>query len=117
MQEYPDLQNEFDAGVGTFMFKLRCELNWDPEAFTKLTFLLYRAADELRGRENIPTNIAQGFWFCDTWIKDWTSHDNFPRPERQYYEESLELVHDLAYFLFLGESPYEDDTLRVRAGA
>jgi len=102
MSEFKELQSEFDAEDGSFLIGLRGELNWDKDAFRNLTRLMYQAASEMQGQSDIPVEIAQGFWFCDTWIRHWTSHENFPRPEVQYYEDSLELIHDLAYFLFMG---------------
>jgi hypothetical protein len=66
---------------------------------------------------NLETWIAQGFWFCDTWIADWTRHPNFPRPPEDAYRDAINLVHDLSYFMFFGYSPYKDDTLRKKAKA
>jgi hypothetical protein len=76
---------------------------------------MYDVAAEIRGSESIPTWIAHGFWFCDTWVRDWTAHPNFPKPQRDYYDASLMLLSDLAYFLFVGESPYGDDTIERNA--
>jgi hypothetical protein len=63
----------------------------------------------------IETWIAQGFWFCDTWIRDHTSHANFPRPPEEAYRDALKLLNNLADFLFTGQNPYKDDTLRKKA--
>ena len=109
------LRREFDAEPGTFVLRLRCDLEWDWAAFRLLTAAMYDVADAVKGQESLETWIANGFWFCDTWVRDWTSHPNFPRPDHQRYTEALELFHDLAYFVFYGESPYADDTLRNRA--
>ncbi len=99
------------------MILVRSELRWDKEAFGRLTRLMYEAASELQNSDQLPTDIAEGFWLIDTWLREWTRHENFPRPSEPYYSEALELVHDLAYFLFMQESPYEDDTLRRKAYA
>jgi hypothetical protein len=72
-------------------------------------------SDESRNKSLIATWTANGFWFCDTWIKEWTSHPNFPRPPEDAYRDAIELIHDLSYFLFYGESPYADDPPRKRA--
>jgi len=111
MDKESQLKREFDAEKNTFLLKLRCELTWDEEAFRILTSLMYDVAKSLQGKEEIPTWIAQGYWFCDTWIRDWTSHENFPRPGKDYYQRAIELIHDLSYFLFMSESPYEDNSL------
>jgi hypothetical protein len=109
------LKREFDAEEGSFLLIVRVELRWDWAAFRALTSAMFDVADAAKGGSSVETWIAHGFWFCDTWIRDWTSHPNFPRPESARYAEALELVHDLAYLLFLGQSPYEGDTLRKRA--
>jgi hypothetical protein len=109
------LKAEFDAEAGSFLLLARCELRWDADAFRRLTGAMYDVATKIKGSESIPTWIAHGFWFCDTWVSDWTSHANFPRPQKDYYDRSLQLLHDLGYLLFFGESPYEDDTLEKNA--
>ncbi len=109
------LKREFDGEDGTFLIIARCELVWDWEAFKKLTRAMYDVAEKANNQNSIETWIANGFWFCDTWIRDWTSHPDFPRPEKQAYEDAIELIHDLAYFLFSGESPYEDNSLEMKA--
>jgi len=109
------LRREFDAEEGSFLVQARCKLSWDWDAFRRLTSAMYDVADEARGQPSIETWIAHGFWFCDTWIPDWTSHPNFPRPSEEAYRHAIELIHNLAYFLFIGESPYKNDTLRRNA--
>jgi hypothetical protein len=99
------------------MLSARCNLQWDWTAFRQLTHAMYDVANEIRGQDTIETWIAQGFWYCDTWIRDWTMHPNFPRPDQQAHEEALELISNLAYFLFFGESPFTDDTLERQAKA
>jgi len=109
------LKKHFNAEEGSFLLLVRCELRWDWAAFRELTAAMFTVADELRGKETIETWIAHGFWFCDSWIPDSTAHPNFPRPEAAAYNEAIQLIHDLAHLLFVGESPYEDDTLRMKA--
>jgi hypothetical protein len=109
------LKAEFEGADGSFLTVARSELRWDAAAFRQLTAAMFDVASKFRGAESIDHWIAHGFWFCDTWVREWTSHPNFPRPEKAYYETSLELLHDLAYLLFVGESPYQDDTLERRA--
>jgi tetratricopeptide (TPR) repeat protein len=121
--KYPDapgsardiLRREFYAEEGSFLLEARCRANWDWDAFRRLTSAMYDVADEVKGQPSVETWIAQGFWFCDTWIRDHTSHPNFPRPPEETYRDALELLNNLAYFLFIGESPYKGDTLRRKA--
>jgi hypothetical protein len=109
------LRREFDAEEGSFLLQARCRLIWDWDAFRRLTSAMYDVANEVRGKPEIETWIAEGFWYCDTFIRDWTSHPNFPRPPEDAYRDAIELVHHLAALLFFGESPYKDDTLRKKA--
>jgi hypothetical protein len=109
------LRYQFDAEEGSFLILLRSELRWDWAAFQALTSAMYEVADEVRGRDAIESWIANGFWYSDTWIRSWTGHPNFPRPAQPVYEAALTLLSDLAWFLFMGESPYSDDTLRAHA--
>ena len=109
------LKREFDAEEGSFLLQARVSLNWDWEAFRRLTSAMYDVADEVKGQPSIETWIAEGFWYCDTFVRDWTSHPNFPRPPKDVYRDALLLVGELASFLFTGQSPYKDDTLRKKA--
>jgi len=109
------LKREFDAEEGSFLLQVRVRLKWDWDAFRRLTSAMYDVADEVKGQSSIETWIAQGFWFCDTWIKDWTSHPKFPRPPEEAYRDALALLNQLADFLFTGQRPYTDDSLRKKA--
>jgi len=109
------LRGQFDGDDGSFLLRARCELTWDWDAFRALTAAMYDVADDARGKDAIETWVAHGFWFCDTWIREWTSHPSFPRPDKEAYDAAIELIHDLSYFLFVGESPYEDDELEAKA--
>jgi hypothetical protein len=109
------LRREFHAEEGSFLIQARVRLEWDWDAFRRLTGAMYDVAEEVKGRPSIETWIAEGFWFCDTWIRDHTSHPNFPRPPEEAYRDALALLGQLASFLFTGQSPYKGDELRKRA--
>ena len=115
MNHEVELKRQFDAEEDSFLLLLRCELKWSEDAFKELTTAMYHVASKYQDAESIPTWIANGFWYCDTWVREWTSHENFPRPGEDYYHDSLELIRDLAYYLFMSESPYEDNTLERHA--
>jgi hypothetical protein len=109
------LKSEFDAEEGSFLIQARVRLKWDWDAFRRMTSAMYDVADEVKGQSSIETWIAEGFWYCDTFIRDWTSHPNFPRPPEEAYRNALELLSNLASLLFTGLNPYKDDTLRKKA--
>jgi len=112
MKNLENLRKEIDGEEETFLIILRTELRWDWDAFNRLTNLMYDVADGATGLESVDKHIAQGYWFIDTWVRDWTGHDDFPRPEKDKYEEAIQLLRDLSYFFFTGVSPYEDDGLK-----
>ena len=109
------LKREFDAEDGSFLIRARSELTWDGAAFRRLTSAMFDVASEDRGKPSIETWIASGFWFIDTWIGDWTGHPHFPRPPEAEHGEAIQLIHDLCFYLFIGESPYQGDLLRKKA--
>jgi hypothetical protein len=100
------LRSEFDAEEGSFLLKLRCELAWDREAFSRLVGAMEQCAAAYEGREKIERWIAHGFWYVEHFVPEWTSQENFPRPDDQeYYQKACRRLSDLAYWLFFGESP------------
>ena len=55
------------------------------------------------------TSTVEGFWFVSWFVKDWTGHPNFPRPQPEmYYKNAIDRLNDLAYWFFMGESPYQE---------
>lgn len=104
------LRYEFEAGPESFLLQLRCDLHWDRQAFNRLTAAMYALVRERDAEEPIQRWIAEGFWYLDTSVRDWSQHESFPREhESAYYEKAYELLHNLAYWLFVGESPCEED--------
>lgn len=102
------LRHEFEAGEGSFLIQLRSDLKWDKAAFTRMTQEMRDCAAAHEGCETIERWIAEGFWYVEGFVRDWSSHANFPREfEDSYYEDAYERLRDLSYWLFMGESPYE----------
>ena len=103
------LRSEFDAADGSFLLQLRCDLHWDQTAFARLTDAMLAYASGRDSSADIPRWLAEGFWYVDWFVREWSTHPSFPREHEQtYYEAAYERLHDLAYFLFVGESPYDD---------
>ena len=102
------LRREFEAEEGSFLLRLRSELEWDKGAFSALVLAMEGCAAESAGRPSIERWVAEGFWYLDWFVREWSSHPNFPRPHGEaYYEAAYGRLHDLAWWLFMGESPYE----------
>ena len=67
-----------------------------------------QCALEYEGRQEIERWVAQGFWFLERYVPEWSSHPNFPSPgEEPYHEAACRRLSDLASWLFFGNSPYQ----------
>ena len=109
------LQSEYEAAKGAFLLQLRTNCEWDWNAFRRLTSAMYDVAEEFKGQPSIEKWIAEGFWHCDSMINAIAGHANFSRFPEDSYRDGVELIHNLASFLFSGQNPYNDDTLRKKA--
>jgi hypothetical protein len=111
-EEMLALRRHFDGDEGSFLLQLRCELVWDKERFLDLVTVMQRYLETRQNTEHIERWIAEGFWFLSHFVKEWSSHENFPRPHSaDYYDRAYGRLHDLSYWCFVGESPYESATL------
>lgn len=99
------LRREFDADDGTFLLQIR-GLVWDRDAFSTLEAEMRKLCFELESETRLDRWIANGFWILSDWLRTWTSHPDFPRPEPTYYEAALQRMWDLQYWLMMGQSPY-----------
>jgi hypothetical protein len=104
------LRHEFEAREGSFLIQLRPDLVWDRSAFSRLTDAMRECAVHHESRQTRDRWIAEGYWYLATFVKDWSSHPNFPRPfDASYYEAAYQRLDDLAYWFFRGESPHASD--------
>jgi hypothetical protein len=104
----PILRREFNAEEGSFLLQLRCSLVWDKAAFSRLVQAMEKCAVANKGAKKIDRWIAEGFWYLETFVPEWSSHPNFPRPHGdEYYDAAYQRLRDLSYWLFVGESVYE----------
>jgi hypothetical protein len=102
------LRREFDAEEGSFLLRLRCDLDWDRAAFTRLDHAMRAACAQFRDHDDLPRWLAEDFYHVSHFVADWTSHPQFPRPEpAHYYESCLERLRDLADWFFRGEHDYQ----------
>lgn len=106
------LRREFDAEEGSFLLRLRGDLEWDRAAFTRLERAMRTACEHCQGDEKLDRWLAEGFYEVATWVPMWTSHANFPRPTPEaYYEDCMERISDLAGWFFRGWHVYSDGYL------
>ncbi len=106
------LKSEFGAEEGSFLLQLRTDLVWSKASFLRLVNAMQTYVEVDPERVTIERWIAEGFWYLDHFVKDWTSRSDFKRPYSQdYYEQAYQRLHDLARWLFVGESPYKDGSM------
>lgn len=119
------LAREFSAdGKDTFLLQLRTDLNWDKAAFTRLTKAMLACCQAYDAQERraagvgesadmtpLPRWLADGFWYLDAFVRDWTTHPAWTERtarEQDYYDAAYERLHALAYWFFTGDCPYLD---------
>ncbi|MEV1200664.1 hypothetical protein [Microbispora rosea] len=101
------LRREFEADDDTFLLKLRGNLEWDRDAFSRLEQAMRATCELYQGCDQLDRWIAEGFYEVSRWVRDWTSHPNFPRPEPdEYYDACIERLDDLADWFFRGVHSY-----------
>lgn len=103
------LRREFELGDGSFVIRLRGDLEWDRGAFTRLERAMRAACERIQGQDKLDRWLALGFYYVPRFVRDWTAHPDFPRPHpRQYYEDCLRRLDDLADWFFHGEHMYQE---------
>lgn len=110
---YEILKYEFDGEPLSFLFQLRGNMVWDKVAFQRLTQAMYEVATDFYEKEDVPKWIANGFWFAEQLTKEWSNHPNFPKPESEYHESSLELLYFLSDYLFADGVSLQDGALEI----
>ena len=110
------LRSEFDAEEGSFLRTIRCELAWDVDAFDRLTAAMESCCRVKAGEERIERWLAEGFWYLSWFVKDWTTHPNFPRWRvEEYYQAAYEYLDGLAFWFFVNDPPWTDQGVQFHA--
>jgi len=103
------LRNEFDAGDGSFLIKWRPNLEWDKAVFNRLISAMNLCAENNASDSKLERWVAKGFWFVPRFVREWATHPNFQKVHAaDYYEKALTRLDDLAYWYFMGQSPYKN---------
>lgn len=104
------LRQEFNAEDGSFLIKLRPGLDWDKEAFSRLITAMEQCCRRYAQNDRVERWLAAGFWYIPGFVRAWTNHPNFPHVyPQEYYDKAYARLDDLAYWFFVGESPYIGD--------
>ncbi len=100
------LRHEFGAEEGSFLLQLRVHLEWDRDAFDRLLAAMETCCRDHAGEEKLDRWLAEGFWYLTSFVRDWTTHPQFPRPfPEEYYDAAYQRLDELAEWFFTGESP------------
>ncbi|MEB2843984.1 hypothetical protein GAO09_09245 [Rhizobiales bacterium RZME27] len=112
MTEYLEkLRGEFAAAEGSFLLALRNDLIWDQSAFSRLCHAMHDACHAQAAEEGTQRWIAEGFWYLQRFVPDWTRHGDFPRVyEPEYYERAYARLDDLSEWFFTGVHPDLDES-------
>ena len=100
------LRDEFGAEDGSFLIRLRADLDWDRAAFTRLERSMRAVCLSVQDDAVLERRLAEGFFVVSRFVRDWSTHENFPRPEPAYHAACLERLDDLAGWYFSGRHPY-----------
>ena len=88
---------------------MRCEFTWNLDAFSRLTGAMAECCRVREGEDVLDRWEANSFWYLSWFVKQWTTHPNFPREwSNEYYERAYRRLEDLAFWYFMGTSPYAD---------
>ncbi|MBC8104562.1 MAG: hypothetical protein H7Z41_18460 [Cytophagales bacterium] len=102
------LRDEFGAEEGSFLIRLRIELEWDRAAFTRLTQAMEECCRARADEDLLPRWMAEGFWYVPSFTRGHTNHPawkSYLATDPDYYKAGRERLDDLAFWFFLGESP------------
>jgi hypothetical protein len=103
------LAEEVDSPENVFLLELRPNMNWKKDCFHQLVREMYQCCEKYESKETLEKWIAEGFWYLSTFVKDWTTHPNFPKQHsNDYYEKSYILLEELAFYFFTGGHPRID---------
>jgi hypothetical protein len=101
------LRHEFNAGDGSFLLQLRCDLHWDRSAFSRLEQAMRRVCAQQEPREQLARWLVEGYWYMSVFVPGHISHPDFPRAEPAgYYQSAVKRLQDLQNWFATGRSPY-----------
>lgn len=100
------LEREFAGEDESFLIRLRIDRVWDRDAFTRLEQAMREVCAAYEERDQLPRWLADGFYYASVFVRSWTGHPSFRRPENEdYYDACLQRLDDLASWFFSGDSP------------
>ncbi|WP_299767707.1 hypothetical protein [uncultured Dokdonia sp.] len=109
-----DLKGELIAEEGSFLLELRTGISWNHNSFINLLKEAHKEYQNTKNDSELNREIAEGIWYISHFIKEWSSHENFPKVHsNEYYSKAYDLIHDIAYEYFMGESVYTSEKIII----
>lgn len=110
------LSTEDEDCEDTFLIQVRAKLKWDKELFLILVAEMQNCCQRYESKDLIEKWIAEGFWYIPQFVRDWTTHPNFPKQySEEYYEKAFSLLDDLAFYFFTSSNPRMGKLILVEA--
>ena len=110
-----NLRDELNAEEGSFLLELRSGLHWNHEAFINLLKEAHEEYVRTKNDTTLEREIAHGLWYISHFVKDWSTHENFPKVYSDtYYSKAYDIIHDIAYEYFMGESIYQSEETIIK---
>lgn len=99
------LIQELNAEDNSFLIELRGNANWKHTSFLNLLEKFYEECQKRENDSMLSREIAGGVWDLYDVVKSCNQHLKNKFSE-EYYELAYELINDLMYHYFVGESLY-----------
>jgi hypothetical protein len=109
-----NLKNELNAEEGSFLLELRTGISWNHNSFINLLKEAHKEYQNTKNDSELNREIAEGIWYISHFIKEWSSHESFPKIYSDtYYSKAYDLIHDIADQYFMGESAYTSEEIII----
>ena len=103
------LLEELNAEEGSFLLELRTNLAWNHHSFVKFLLQLEEYCVQNQNEANLNRAYASEICYISHFVKEWSTHEGFKSIQSEaYFELAYQLIHDLSYHYFIGESVYND---------
>lgn len=104
------VRRELKGEEGSFILDLRCNLTWDHHKCMETLQAFYAFIRSSEKNDYLERELAYGFWFFDSFVKSWTSHESFRAANgcsEQYYQHAYEIIYFLVEWYMGYDCPFE----------
>jgi hypothetical protein len=112
------LARELNAAPDSFVAGVRFDLHWDSVKFSELCQALQSATRAHVGKNDLPRDLSQLFWYCGTFIPMWVQQRDFTVGQSGVnYEKACSLLKRLGDAWFGDDSLLSNEELATRLAA